>query len=52
MFRVWWWSILVFFEKNIKHPLPNEFEIPRLVVERAEIKNVSDIITPPGKSTN
>jgi shingomyelin synthase len=29
MSRVWWWRILVFFEKNIKHPLPNEFEIPR-----------------------
>jgi len=29
MARVWWWGLLVWFEKNVRHPLPNEFEIPR-----------------------
>eukprot|EP00088_Acartia_fossae_P062543 TRINITY_DN7559_c0_g1_i1.p1 TRINITY_DN7559_c0_g1~~TRINITY_DN7559_c0_g1_i1.p1 ORF type:complete len:362 (+),score=31.95 TRINITY_DN7559_c0_g1_i1:150-1235(+) len=27
--RMWWWRILVWFEKNVRQPLPNEFEIPR-----------------------
>jgi len=27
--RVWWWRIMVWFEKNVRYPLPNEFEIPR-----------------------
>ena len=44
MFRVWWWSILVFFEKNIKHPLPNEFEIPRLAVSWVSRNTVKPLI--------
>ena len=27
--RMWWWRILVWFEQNIRQPVPNEFEIPR-----------------------
>jgi len=27
--RVWWWRIIVWFEKNVRHPVPNEFELPR-----------------------
>ena len=29
VFRMWWWRILVWFEQNIRQPVPNEFEIPR-----------------------
>jgi len=27
--KMWWWRILVWFEQNIRQPVPNEFEIPR-----------------------
>jgi len=27
--KMWWWRILVWFEQNVRHPVPNQFEIPR-----------------------
>jgi len=44
--RVWWWRLLVWFEKNVRHPVPNQFEIPRpWQVFYANAKNVATSAT-------
>lgn len=27
--KMWWWGILVWFEKNVRQPVPNEYDVPR-----------------------